>query len=291
MLSYGMQADADMKGHGVAYGAGTVINAIAAWKGCAFAIDLRTEATVTLDHGGIEGEIEGGGDARLIERACALTLDSLCIDAGARVRTTSQVPVASGLKSSSAAANATVIATARAAGRDIDPLEAVRIGVQAALDTGVSITGAFDDACASMFGGVVLTDNKEKKLLKRETLASEVVIYVPDRQAFSAGTDVRRSRLIAPWVETAFQTAMRGDYRRAMTLNGFLYCSALGYSPEPMLAALELGIEGVSLSGTGPSFVALVSGEQTDRLRKAWSSYPGRVLATSTMNEGAFVLD
>jgi shikimate kinase len=268
-----------------------VINAIAAWKGCAFAIDLRTEATVTLKGDLIEGEIDGGGDARLIERASELTLDSLCIDSGARVRTTSQVPVASGLKSSSAAANATVIATARAAGRDIDPLEAVRIGVRAALDVGVSITGAFDDACASMFGGIVLTDNKEKTLLKREALASEVVIYVPDRQAFSAQTDVRRSRLIAPWVEMAFATAARGDYRRAMTLNGFLYCGALGFSPEPMLAALELGVDGVSLSGTGPAFVALVSGEQTECLKKAWSAYPGRVLATKTVNEGAFVLE
>jgi shikimate kinase len=280
-----------MNGHGVAYGAGTVINAIAAWKGCAFAVDLRTEATVTLKGDLIEGEIEGGGDTRLIERACELTLDSLCIDSGARVRTSSQVPVASGLKSSSAAANATVIAAARAAGRDIDPLEAVRIGVRAALDVGVSITGAFDDACASMLGGIVLTDNREKRLLKREVFESEVVIYVPDRQAFSAQTDVRRSRLIAPWVEMAFETAMKGDYRKAMTLNGFLYCGALGFGTEPMLAALELGIEGVSLSGTGPSYTALVTGEQTDRLRKAWSAYPGRVMVTKTMNEGAFVLE
>ena len=196
-----------MKGHGVAYGAGTVINAIAAWKGCAFGIDLKTEATVQLRGDLIEGEIEGGGDTRLIERACELTLDNLCIDSGAKIRTTSGIPVASGLKSSSAAANATVLATARAAGRDIDPLEAVRIGVQAALDAGVSITGAFDDACASMFGGVVLTDNKERKLLKRERLESEVVIYVPDRKAFSAQTDVRRSRLVAPWVEMAFDLA------------------------------------------------------------------------------------
>lgn len=280
-----------MTGHGVAYGAGTVINAIAAWKGCAFAIDLRTEATVTLRGDLIEGDIEGGGDTRLIERACELTLDTLCIDSGARVRTTSQVPVASGLKSSSAAANATVIAAARAAGRDIDPLEAVRIGVKAALDVGVSITGAFDDACASMLGGIVLTDNREKRLLKREALVSDVVIYVPDRQAFSAQTDVHRSRLVAPWVETAFEAATKGDYRRAMTLNGFLYCGALGFSPEPMLAALELGIDGVSLSGTGPSFVALATGDQVDRLRKAWSAYPGRVIVTKTVNEGAFVLD
>ncbi len=279
-----------MTGHGVAYGAGTVINAIAAWKGCAFAIDLRTEATVTLKGDLIEGEIEGGGDTRLIERACEMTLDTLCIDSGARVRTSSHVPVASGLKSSSAAANATVLATARAAGRDIDPLEAVLIGVRAALDVGVSITGAFDDACASMLGGIVLTDNREKKLLKRETIESEVVIYVPDRQAFSADTDVRRSRLVAPWVEMAFDAAARGDYRRAMTLNGFLYCGALGFGTEPMLAALEIGVDGVSLSGTGPSYVALATGEQADRLRKAWSAYSGRVISTKTISEGAFIL-
>jgi shikimate kinase len=114
---------------------------------------------------------------------------------------------------------------------------------------------------------------------------------VPDRQAFSAATDVRRSRLVAPWVEMAFEAAARGDYRRAMTLNGFLYCSALGFSPEPLLAALELGVDGVSLSGTGPAFVALTAGEQTGRLKAAWSAYPGRALATRTVNEGAFVLD
>lgn len=280
-----------MKGHGVAYGAGTVINAIAAWKGCAFGIDLKTEATVELRGDLVEGEIEGGGDTRLIERACELTLNSLCIDSGAKIRTASGIPVASGLKSSSAAANATVLAAARAARRDIDPLEAVRIGVQAALDAGVSITGAFDDACASMLGGVVLTDNREKKLLKRERLESEVVIYVPDRQAYSARTNVRRSRLVAPWVEMAFALAAQGEYRRAMALNGFLYCSALGFSPEPMMAALELGVEGVSLSGTGPSCVALASGTQAADLAAAWSAYPGRVIRTKTVNDGAFILE
>ena len=282
-----------MKAHGTAYGAGTIINAIAAWKGSAFAIDLKTHATVELRGDLIEGEIEGGGDTRLIERACELTLDQLGLDSGAKIKTASEIPIASGLKSSSAAANATIIATCRAARQSVDPLEMVRIGVQAALDVGVSVTGAFDDACASMLGGVVLTDNREKALLKREVLESKVVVYAPDKKAFSAQTDVKKSRLIAPWAETAFDIALRGDYRKAMTLNGFLYCSALGFSAEPMLAALELGVTGVSLSGTGPSYVALVSeeGEEADRLKKAWSAYPGRVFVTEVINEGAFLLE
>jgi len=279
-----------MNGHGIAFGAGTVINAIATYKGSAFGIDLRTEADVALKGDLIEGEIEGGGDTRLIERACELVLKHFDVDSGAKIRTKSQLPQASGLKSSSAAANATVLATLRAIGRDMEPLEMTRLGVRAALDSGVSITGAFDDACASMLGGVVMTDNKTNELLKRETIESDVVIYAPDKKAFSSQTNVARSRAIGPWVDAAFEMAMRGEYRKAMTLNGFLYTAALGYSAEPMVAALELGVDAVSLSGTGPSYVALAEGEKLDRLKAAWSSYPGRVIITKTNNTGAYTL-
>jgi shikimate kinase len=277
-----------MKGHGTAFGAGTVINAIASWKGCAFSIDMTTEATVELKGDLIEGEIEGGGDARLIRRACELVLDQYGVKSGAKIRTTSRIPMASGLKSSSAAANATIIAALRALDQHMEPLDMVRLGVRAALDSGVSVTGAFDDACASMMGGIVATDNKKNELLKREPLESDVVIYAPDRKAFSSQTNVKRSRLMAPWVDVAFEQAMRGEYRKAMALNGFLYTAALGFSPEPMLRALELGVEGVSLSGTGPSYVALVSKETLDGLKEAWSVYPGRVIVTRTNNEPAY---
>ncbi len=279
-----------MKGHGIAFGAGTVINAIATYKGSAFGITLKTEADVTLNGDLIEGEIEGGGDTRLIERACELVLEEFGVDSGAKIFTRSQVPQASGLKSSSAAANATVLATLRAIGRDMEPLDAVRLGVRAALDTGVSITGAFDDACASMLGGVVVTDNRKNELLKREPVESDVVIYAPDKKAFSSQTNVARSRAVGPWVDAAFDMAMRGEYRRAMTLNGFLYTAALGYSPEPMMAALELGVDAVSLSGTGPSYVALVDVDKLDELKAAWSSYPGKVMITKTNNTGAYTL-
>ncbi len=279
-----------MEGHGIAFGAGTVINAIASYKGSAFGIDLRTEAFVLLKGDLIEGEIEGGGDTRLIERACELTLEQFDVESGAKIRTKSQVPQASGLKSSSAAANATVLATLRALDRSMEPLDMVRLGVRAALDTGVSITGAFDDACASMLGGVVITDNKQNELLKRELIESAVIIYAPDKKAFSGQTNVKRSRAVAPWVDVAFAMAMKGEYEKAMTLNGFIYTAALGFSPEPMLAAIELGVKGVSLSGTGPSYVALAEGELADKLTAEWSAYPGKVIVTRTNNEGAFTI-
>ena len=98
-------------GYAYAYGAGTIINAISTWKGAAFGIDLKTEAEVVLaDDGKIIGYIEEGGDTKLIERCVELTLSRFGSKSGAKVATKSQIPIASGLKSSSAAANAAVLA-------------------------------------------------------------------------------------------------------------------------------------------------------------------------------------
>ncbi len=69
-----------------------------------------------------------------------------------------------------------------------------------------------------------------------------------------------------------------------MTLNGFIYCSALGLSPEPLLLALEVGASGTSLSGTGPSYAALVGVDNIDELESRWSDLGGRVIKTNVNN-------
>ncbi len=274
-------------GYGCAYGAGTIINAIATWKGAAFGINLKTEAEVVLtDSKKIQGYMEEGGDTTLIERCVKLTLSRFGGSFGAKVATISQIPIASGLKSSSAAANAAVLATLDALGEKLEPLEAIKIGVQAALDAKVTITGAFDDACASMLGGFVITDNKKKELIKRIERDAEVLILAPEKKVFSSSTDVTRSRLMGRWVELAYNEALSGNYEKAMTLNGFLYCAALGFSTEPMMAALEVGIEGVSLSGTGPAYTALGSQELLDKLEPVWGRMGGKVIRTEVINTG-----
>lgn len=284
------------QGNAYASGAGTIINAIATWKGAAFGIDLLTFAEVELseDERGISGFIEEmpEGDTRLIEQCVEMTLERFGLEMGGTVKTRSEIPLAGGLKSSSAAANASVLATLRAVGKTLPPLEIVKLGVAAAKKVGVTITGAFDDACASFFGGIVVTDNRKMELLRREEFNSKVLIFAPAKKAFSADTDVKRSRLIAPYVEIAYELALKGEYERAMTLNGFLYCGTLGFGTEHMLRALELGVKGVSLSGTGPSYAALVRAEQVKELRSAWEScgVEGRVIETSINNRDAMSL-
>jgi shikimate kinase len=276
-----------LKGHATAMGAATILNAIATWKGAAFGICLKTSAEVELNSSGcIRGEVPGV-DTRLIERCVELVLERFGLDYGAVARTWSEIPIASGLKSSSTAANATVLATLDALDEEMDPIEAAKIGVAAAHDAGVTITGALDDALASMLGGVVVTDNGNMELLKRQELESSVLLLVPDRRLFSIDTDVRRSRLIAPLADIAFDLAMQGDFGRAMTLNGFIYCGALGLPIKPLLIAMDAGAWGVSLSGTGPAYAALIDEGDMGTLEAAWSELGGNVIRTRVNNRNA----
>ncbi len=207
---------------------------------------------------------------------------------GGTVRTYSEIPVASGLKSSSTAANAVVLATLDALDEEMDLISAAKIGVDAAKDVGVTITGALDDALASMLGGVVVTDNRKMLLLRHEEFHRSVMLLVPEQKCFSKDTNVKDSEVIAPLADVAFELAMRGDYGRAMTLNGFAYCVALGLPTKPLLLALRAGAEGVSLSGTGPAYAAIIDVDKMDELEAAWGVLGGRVIRTKANNKSAY---
>ena len=283
-----------MRGRAAAPGAGTVLNALSTGVGSAFAIDVETTATVELDgSGGVTGAIAGddGGDTRLIERCVELAVDAYGGGdvSGGTVRTESDVPMAAGLKSSSAAANAAVLATADALDADPEPVAACRLGVRAAREIGVTVTGAFDDASASMLGGVTVTDNTEDDLLARDEVEWDVLVWTPDERAYSADADADRCANVAPMAELVADLALEGRYAEAMTVNGLAFSAALGFSPEPAVEAMP-HVAGVSLSGTGPSVVAVGDAEGLDHVHDRWSERSGRTWRTTTRTDGAHML-
>lgn len=284
-----------MDGRASAPAAGTVINALATGRGSAFAIDRETTATVELSGGGdVTGTIAGAPDAdtRLIERCVELVVEQYGDGQGGWVETESEVPMAAGLKSSSAAANATVLATCDALGVAVGEdgalarADAARLGVRAARDVGVTVTGAFDDASASMLGGVTVTDNTADELLARGTVDWDVLVWTPDERAFSADADVERCERVAPVVEVATEQALAGGYERAMTVNGLAFCAALDFPTAPAMVALE-HVAGVSLSGTGPSYVAVGERDQLTKVQEAWNEYDGDTWLTTSRTDGA----
>ena len=296
-----------MEGRAAALGAGTVLNALATGTGAAFGIDVETRATVELDPAadGVDGEIaeDAAADAGLIERCVALATGRWGDGEGGRVRTDSDVPLAAGLKSSSAAANATVLATCDALGLgvgddpddpavDVTRLEACRLGVRAAREAGVTVTGAFDDATASMLGGVTVTDNGADELRTRETVDWDVLVWTPPERAYSADADVARGEAVAPMADLVADLALDGRYGEAMTVNGLAFSAALGFDADPAVEAMPHATA-VSLSGTGPSVVAVAApGDpetDLDAVADAWVDRPGTLRRTTTRDDGATV--
>ena len=303
-----------MEGQAAALGAGTVLNALATGTGAAFGVDVETRATVELapDAEGVTGTVaeDPAADTELIERCVALATDRWGDGEGGTVRTDSDVPLAAGLKSSSAAANAAVLATCDALGLAVDGdrqassggsdpgratvtrLEACRLGVRAAREAGVTVTGAFDDATASMLGGVTLTDNREDELRRREPVDWDVVVWTPPERVYSADADVTRCEAVAPMADLVADLAVDGRYAEAMTVNGLAFSAALGFDADPAVEAMS-NATGVSLSGTGPSVVAVSDpadpDADLDAVVDAWSGRPGDLLRTTTRNDGATV--
>ena len=278
-------------------GAATIINAMATGCGGAFAIGLKVRATVTLIEGGeIHGKIadEADEDTDLMELCASRALKEANEELGAVVETRSDLPVARGLSSSSACANAVVLATVSALSKldhDMGPDSLLLdMGIDASMDAGVTITGAFDDASASFYGGAVVTNNSERKILRRETLPEmEVAILVPGEKSYSGGVDLATIKLLAPQVELAHKEALEGDLFRAMVLNGLIYCASLGYDPRPTVVALRAGAAAAGLSGKGPAFVALA--ENVDDVVGAWGDLGGEVIRTGIDNVGSRVIE
>ena len=261
-----------MKGHGLSHGAATIVNAIAIGKGAAFGVDLRTEAWVELnDSGKVDVTIEGfrGESDELAKRCVINTLDRFNAGGrGASVKTRSQIPISRGLKSSSAAANSVVLATIQALGEELDPFEAIKIGTKSAMEAKVSVTGAFDDACASLLGGIVLTDNFKRQLIRRESMPAgmKVLIHVPQFRIRKQELPLRRIHSLSRLIDVAFADAMAGRYAEAMMLNSFCYSAALELDTKVMMDALQKGALAAGLSGTGPATAILVEEEKTEGL-------------------------
>ena len=277
-----------MKGTGQAlsHGAISILNAFPTGKGGALGVDLWTRAKVSLREG--PGQISGfvssdpAESNRLAISVVQKTLEHYGYERKlhGEVITSSNIPVAVGLKSSSAAANAVALATASAIDEKIDDDTLVGIGIDASIESGVSLTGAYDDSFASYHGGGVLTDNDRRKVEKILKIPKDlsVLMLVPPRKTRTGQLDRTRFAPIRRISEMAYGEASNGHVWDALTLNGLAVASILGEDPRPALLAIEAGALGAGLSGKGPSVAAIVDEKTLKLVRQAFAKFDGRVL-------------
>ncbi len=282
----------------IAHGAATIINAIALGKGAAFGVDLwtRSEVQLTDEPSVIRAEIvsDPKESTLLIEKTAARVLRHFGLEKrfGVKIKTLSNIPIARGLKSSSAAANATALATTAALGKTLGDLEIIKLGVEAAFDAKVTVTGAFDDACASFFGGIAITDNSKREIIKQLHLPKDltVLFHVPPQKSYTINSNVDRLRTLKPLVEIAFEQALEGKVWEALTLNGLIYSSASKLNTTIAIDALAAGAVAAGLCGKGPAVTAVVPIDKVDLVEAALQRYEGEVLRVQLNCEKAKVL-
>src|SRR2546425_7471858 len=277
-----------MKGTGqaVAHGAISILNAFATGKGGAMGIDLWTRAKVSIQNGGdvIRGYVSSDPreSSSLVVKVVEKTLAYYGYGqkVSGEVVTSSSIPIAVGLKSSSAAANAAALATVSALGKVPNDDAIIDINIASSIESGVSLTGAFDDSYVSYHGGAVLTDNRSRRVMKTLEFPQgiRVLILVPSKQTYTGNLNVGKFAGIKTIVEAAYREAINGHVWDALTINGLAYSSALGEDQAPILAALEAGALGAGLTGKGPAIAAIVTPDRLDPVKRALAHFDAKLV-------------
>lgn len=280
-------------------GSATIINAIATGYGSAFGIGLDIECSAKTSNESITCFNDVGADDELMKLCAMSVFNHYGIDEsefGVVLKTKSSLPMASGLSSSSASSNAIVKVVSEIISQEFDlkplnDLQIINMAIDASIKAGVTITGSFDDATASYFGGVVVCDNKNRQFIIKEKMDEcPVLVYMPNFHSKSGDSDSQRMKLLSPLVETAFDFACEKEYFKALNLNGLLYSATLGFDSTIAIDALQAGALASGLSGTGSSFVAVVDENSIDDVKQSWQKYEGRVISTKVDNDGCFLI-
>jgi len=110
---------------------------------------------------------------------------------------------------------------------------------------------------------------------------------VPESSSERARVDLESVRKFSSVATAAYEMTLRGDVWTAMTMNGLLYSTILGYDPGPAMGALKAGALGAGLSGRGPAVAAVFdkrNREGIGKLLDSWHADGGRVIVTETNN-------
>ncbi|MGP8077998.1 MAG: shikimate kinase [Thermoplasmata archaeon] len=286
-----------MRGVGEATAAITIVNALPTGFGAAAGIELRTQAEVTFR------EATNGSLPPMVirpDRAATPLVRAALADALERfpapdrvpveLSLRSEIPMAAGLKSSSAVTSAIVLAVAHATGRNPAPPEVAGATASIGRAAGVSATGAYDDALAGLVGGAVVTDNRHDRLLAAFPLDPDlaVALWIPPGTHPSAPDARSRFPPESPRTRAPVDAARAGHLWQALELNSDLVEEAMGYPYRGLRERLRgIGAVACGASGLGPALAAVAPRTKLPILLAELSGRPGRCCSVDFSHEPA----
>ena len=273
------------------HGAVSLVSAIANKKGATLGISLKVEAIVETSEGkGIIIQSENKSlSSRLINKTIEKIVSKKDLEKNKIIITlTSEIPTGYGLKSSSAISSVVALACAKIFKPKWTDHQILLSGVEASIESKVSITGAYDDACSCYYGGFNVTDNGKRSRIQFEKVSTNLiaVIFIPKNRKRG---NLKRLKILSAIFNNAWELAKERKYWESMTINGLATSSILNSDPKIIVDLIEKGALGASVSGNGPSIAAIVKKENESNVKKIFAALEGSIIVSKINNKKAEV--
>ena len=273
----------------IVHGAVSIVSAIATGNGATLGIDTFVKTRLEVKDGtGISITSDNKTiSSRLINKVIENVISKRQLE---KVRLEldfqSNIPTGYGLKSSSAISTAVSLVCSKAFKKKLTDEEILKIGVESSIQTKVSITGAYDDACACYYGGFNVTNNYKRDLVFRGNAPNDLqaIIFLPKSRKRG---NVKKLKNFKPAFEKAWELAKNHDYWNASILNGLASSSILNSNPELIFQLIKKGAISATVSGNGPSIVAITKKGHNSNIMKELSSLEGKVIVSNINNKKA----
>jgi len=277
----------------IVHGAVSIVSAIATGNGATLGIDTFVKTKLEVKDGtGIHITSDNKTiSSRLINKVIENVIPKRQLEkVRLELNFQSNIPTGYGLKSSSAISTAVSLVCSKAIKKKLTDEEILKIGVESSLQTKVSITGAYDDACACYYGGFNVTNNYKRDLIFRGNAPSDLqaIIFLPKSRKRG---NVKKLKNFKPAFEKAWELAKNHDYWNASILNGLATSSILNSNPELLFKLMKKGAISATISGNGPSIVAITKKGHNSNIKKELSSLEGKVMVSNINNKKAEVYE
>ena len=273
----------------IVHGAVSIVSAIATGNGATLGIDTFVKTRLEVKDGrGIHITSDNRTiSSRLINKVIENIIPKKQLE---KVRLEldfqSNIPTGYGLKSSSAISTAVSLVCSKAFKKKLTDNEILKIGIESSIQTKVSITGAYDDACACYYGGFNVTNNYKRDLVFRNIAPNnlQAIIFLPKSRKRG---NVKKLKDFKPAFEKAWELAKNHDYWNASILNGIATSSILNSNPKLLFQLIKKGAVSATISGNGPSIVAITKKGHNSNIKKELSSLEGKVIISNINNKKA----
>ncbi|MDC0927831.1 shikimate kinase [Nitrosopumilus sp.] len=273
------------------HGAVSIVSAIANKKGATLGISLKVEAIVETSEGkGIVIQSENKSlSSRLINKTIEKIISKKDLEKNKiTITLISEIPTGYGLKSSSAISSVVALACAKIFKPKLTDQQILLAGIEASIETKVSITGAYDDACSCYYGGFNVTDNGKRNRIQFEKAPTNLIaiIFIPKNRKRG---NLKKLKILSSIFNNAWELAKERKYWESMTINGLATSSILNSDPKIIVDLIEKGALGASVSGNGPSIAAIVKKENESNVKKIFSVLEGNIIVSKINNKKAEV--